>query len=395
VAEEQGTDERTQVFHGRAYDIAELSDGVRAFTGLTAAVMSADYRIMLVDEPEAFLHPPLTRKLGKRLTQLASDRGANVLASTHSPEFLMGCVQSGRGANVVRLTWRGGVATARLLPAAKLDALMKDPLLRSTGVLGALFHEGAIVCEADADRVFYAEINERLLAARAGGADGCLFLNAQNKQTIRRILRPLREMGIPAVAIVDLDILKGREDFRDLLKAAYVPPVFWEPWEEQRNKLHQKLRNEEYKAGGVYRTQGEVRRMAENLIESCAEYGLFIVPAGELECWLPELEVGGHGPEWLTAVFQKMGTDPTSATYQRPERGGVWRFMQAAARWIADPRRKGMADEVIPLDHLLPPPDESETSAQDADPAEPIEAAGSMEAAEAEPAGATPADATA
>ena len=383
VSEEQGTDERTQVFHGRAHDIAELSDGVRAFTGLTAAVMSADYRIMLIDEPEAFLHPPLTRKLGKRLTQLASDRGANVLASTHSPEFLMGCVQSGKSVNVVRLTWRAGVPTARLLPAAKLDALMKDPLLRSTGVLGALFHEGAIVCEADADRVFYAEINERLLAARAGGADGCLFLNAQNKQTIRRILRPLREMGIPAVAIVDLDILKGREDFRDLLKAGFVPPVFWEPWEEQRNKLHQKLRNEEYKDGGVYRTQGEVRRMAENLVESCAEYGLFIVPAGELECWLPELEVGGHGPEWLTAVFQKMGTDPTSDSYQHPERGGVWRFMQAAARWIADPRRKGMADEVIPIDHLLPPPEEER--------AEPVSEP--VSEPEPEPEAAAPADA--
>ncbi len=396
VAEEQGCDERTLAFHGRAYDIAELSDGVRAFTGLTAAVMSADYRIMLIDEPEAFLHPPLTRKLGKRLTQLASDRGANVLASTHSPEFLMGCVQSGKSVNVVRLTWRAGVATARLLSAAKLDALMKDPLLRSTGVLGALFHEGAIVCEADADRVFYAEINERLLAARAGGADGCLFLNAQNKQTIRRILRPLREMGIPAVALVDLDILKGREDFRDLMKACYVPPVFWEPWEEQRNKLHQKLRNEEYKAGGVYRTQGEVRRMAETLLEGCAEYGLFIVPAGELECWLPELEVGGHGPEWLTAVFQKMGTDPLSAEYQRPEKGGVWRFMQAAARWIADPRRKGMAEEVIPIDHLLPAPEDGD--APPADPTTAVEAvgaAGSMQPAEAEPADATPADATA
>jgi hypothetical protein len=80
------------------------------------------------------------------------------------------------------------------------------------------------------------------------------------------------------------------------------------------------------------------------------------VPPGELECWLPELEVGGHGPEWLTAVFQKMGTDPGEATYLRPVEGGVWRFMQQAARWIADPRRKGMRAEVIPLDHLLAPP---------------------------------------
>ncbi|HEV7586531.1 MAG TPA: AAA family ATPase [Longimicrobium sp.] len=356
AAEEQGDDERARAYHGRAHDIAQLSDGVRAFTGLTAAVMSADYRIMLVDEPEAFLHPPLARKLGKRLTQLASERGANVLASTHSPEFLMGCVQSGQRTNVVRLTWRRGVATARLLAADKLGVMMKDPLLRSTGVLGALFHEGAIVCEADADRVFYAEINERLLAARGGGADGCLFLNAQNKQTIRRIVRPLREMGIPAVAVVDLDILKGREDFRDLLKATYVPQVFWEPWEEQRARLQQKLKGEDWKSGGIYRTPREVRAAAKQLLGSCAEYGLFIVPVGELECWLPELEVGGHGPEWLTAVFQKMGMDPGAADYQRPGSGGVWRFMQAVAAWIADPRRKGMGEEVIPLDHLLPPP---------------------------------------
>ncbi|HYH82710.1 MAG TPA: AAA family ATPase [Longimicrobium sp.] len=358
VEEEQGEDDRAMAFLSRAHDVAQLSDGLRAFTGLTAAVMSADYRIMLVDEPEAFLHPPLARKLGKRLTQLASQRGANVLASTHSPEFLMGCVQSGHRVNVVRLTWRGGVPTARLLGAGKLDEMMKDPLLRSTGVLGALFHEGAIVCEADADRVFYSEINERLLAARAGGADGCLFLNAQNKQTIRRIVRPLRDMGIPAVAVTDLDILKGREDFRDLLKAAFVPQVFWEPWEEIRARIFQKMRGEDWKAGGIYRTPRDVRGMAELLLANCAEYGLFIVPPGELECWLPELEVGGHGPEWLTAVFQKMGTDPGSPEYQRPSEGGVWRFMQQVARWIADPRRKGMRDEVIPLDHLLAPPKE-------------------------------------
>ena len=64
--------------------------------------------------------------------------------------------------------------------------MMRDPLLRSTRGLGALFHEGAVVCEADADRVFYAEVKERLLAHRAGGADGVVFLNAQNNQTVRR-----------------------------------------------------------------------------------------------------------------------------------------------------------------------------------------------------------------
>jgi hypothetical protein len=51
--------------------------------------------------------------------------------------------------------------------------------------------------------------------------------------------------------------------------------------------------------------------------------------------------------------------DPGTAGYQRPSAGGVWRFMQSVAAWIADPRRKGMGEEVIPLDHLLAPPREA------------------------------------
>jgi len=359
-SEEQALDDRARAFHGAAMDIAEQSDGIKAFTGLTAAVLSDDYRIMLVDEPEAFLHPPLVRKLGNRLTQLAAERDANVLASTHSPDFLMGCVQSGKQVNIVRLTYRQGVPSATHLPAEKLQFLMRDPLLRSTGILGALFHEGAIVCEADADRVFYQEVNERLLASRRGGADGCVFLNAQNKQTIRRIIRPLREMGIPAAAVVDLDILKGKEDFRDLLGAAFVPKVFADAWEELRAFVQHKMRNEDFKEGGIYTLGRQARAQAELLLDSLAGFGVFIVPTGELECWLPALEVGGHGPEWLTQVFERMGTDAGDEEYLRPGDGDVWRFMQRVAAWIRDPLRRGMKGNAIPLDHLLPPPAEVE-----------------------------------
>jgi hypothetical protein len=64
TAEEQSFDIRARTFHGEAADIATLSDGVKAFTGIVCALMSSDYNVMLVDEPEAFLHPPLARKLG-------------------------------------------------------------------------------------------------------------------------------------------------------------------------------------------------------------------------------------------------------------------------------------------------------------------------------------------
>jgi hypothetical protein len=188
-------------FFDRAIPIIEMSDGVKAYTGILAAVLSSNLRVILRDEPDAFLHPPLAHRLGKTLTRVASERQGNLFASTHDPNFLWGCVQAGKPINIVRLTYRDQAATARLLSALQIGQIMSDPLLRSTRILESLFHEGAIVCEADADRAFYQEANQRLLGANRDDAADCMFLNAQNKQTLRRIIGPLRAMGIPAATI--------------------------------------------------------------------------------------------------------------------------------------------------------------------------------------------------
>jgi hypothetical protein len=63
------------------------------------------------------------------------------------------------------------------------------------------------VTESDNDRAFYSEIYYRL-AEKESGYPSLLFVNAQNKQTIRDIIEPLRAFGVPAAAIVDIDILK-------------------------------------------------------------------------------------------------------------------------------------------------------------------------------------------
>src|SRR5258705_12065737 len=104
---------------------------------------------------------------------------------------------------------------------------MRNPLLRSTGVLSGLFYEFVVVTESDADRAFYQEVNERLIQFRPEwGIPNCLFINAQNKQTIQTIIRPLRQLGIPARAVVDVDVLKeGGANWVNLLTSANVPAI--------------------------------------------------------------------------------------------------------------------------------------------------------------------------
>jgi hypothetical protein len=84
-----------------------------------------------------------------------------------------------------------------------------------------------VVTESDADRAYYEEINERLLRLKPDwGIPNCLFINAQNKQTIQTIVKPLRELGIPAAGIVDIDVIKdGGSVWTGLLASAFVPTL--------------------------------------------------------------------------------------------------------------------------------------------------------------------------
>ncbi|VEH68394.1 Predicted ATPase [Rodentibacter pneumotropicus] len=114
------------------------SDGVKAFIGIIISLIAGESDFILVDEPEAFLHPTLSYKLGKEITSiLNSDK--RLFVATHSADFLMGCVQSKVGINIVRLTYGIQGATARILTQDKLKPLMQNPLLRSIGVLMLFF----------------------------------------------------------------------------------------------------------------------------------------------------------------------------------------------------------------------------------------------------------------
>ncbi len=198
--EERGIHEEAVDFHAQALPIDQASDGVKAFTGMITEIIAGDPDILFIDEPEAFLHPALSNKLGQEISRASKQSGKRLFVSTHSPNFVMGCIQSKAPLNIVRLTYRDGVATARVLPNSDILKLMRNPLLRSTGVLNGLFYEFVVVTESDSDRAFYQEINERLLQYKPElEIPNCLFINAQNKQTVRLIIKPLREMGMVLV----------------------------------------------------------------------------------------------------------------------------------------------------------------------------------------------------
>ena len=103
--EERGIHEEALRFHMNAQLIDVASDGVKAFTGMISELIAGDPKIVLIDEPEAFLRPSLASKLGIEVSRAALKTDKRVFISTHSPYFVMGCIQSGAPVNIIRLTY--------------------------------------------------------------------------------------------------------------------------------------------------------------------------------------------------------------------------------------------------------------------------------------------------
>ena len=259
--------------------------------------------------------------------------------------------------NIIRLT-HSERSTARLLDSRTLRELALDPLLRSEATLSALFHEGAVVCEAASDRVLYQEVNERLLRygqSSGEGLDSCVFLNAQNWQTVARMIEPLRKVGVAAAAVLDADVLFGSE-LTQILKAAQVNQIDRMAWLQQRGALRKKIarrlkikdeKKVSLKSNVISQlTRGEARTF-KTLRTNMAEYGVFIVPVGELEDWFSYLGIKPPAKtkkaKWLRSTLDRLGVDPTHADYVRPSSKDIWRFMREVNQWILNPDREGIS----------------------------------------------------
>lgn len=337
--------EEAQKFFVKARSIQEASDGVQAYTGIMIAHFQPHIHTLMIDEPEAFLHPPLVRRLGSILSKGPEGRNRTMIAATHSPDFVMGCLSSGAKVNIIRVERRKGQSSAYLVDSEQLNMLTQRPLMRSGNVIAGLFHDGMVVTESDNDRAFYSEIYHRLKEENPD-LPTLHFVNAQNKQTIREILGPMRKFGVPVVGIPDIDIVKeGGTVWTEWLKASNFPTPQHQGLGNDRREVKNAFdaTSKDMKTdGGVEVLAGSDRQAAIDLFDRMADYGIFVVTRGELESWLPKLGGQLGKKDWVVNVLNKMGSDPNDPTYLKPGTTDVWEFLRRIAQWISNPHRKGM-----------------------------------------------------
>ena len=272
--------------------LQEQGDGMRSFASILLNTFTSSYPIVLIDEPEAFLHPPHARILGEMLSK-NNPEDRQLFISTHSDDFLKGLLDSDtQNVTIIRINRQNDINKISILQHDKIKKFWSNPILRYSNILSGLFHKKVIVCESDYDCLFYQAIMNAICELKNEIAPDILFTHCSGKSRIKHIVRSLKAIDVPVVAISDFDLLSKEAELKSLISA------FVENWEttiEKDIKIFYDSINakkscnndvwEQIKKIGKTWFRGDAFIAYENIEKFCKSIGLFIVPVGEMECF--------------------------------------------------------------------------------------------------------------
>ena len=336
-------DPRTAYPVMKKYPSIELQgDGFRSFVAVILSLLLSKNKVVLLDEPEAFLHPEQARRLGQWISDHTEAFPCQVVVATHNANFLSGLLSGSQPADIYRLNRNDDITSFTKITADATQALSKSPILSSQRVLEGIFARGVVVCEADSDRIIYNSV-----AIHEHSNQEILFIHAHNKQTVKSVVTLLNNASIPTVAIVDIDIMNSEaelsqtlqafnstEDMTEILALRTVVAGHIEELSEDEVLDKIKFKVEEFltqirgnehnlsgakgalnrirseatkwsqlKKGGLDYLDSPFKEQAEKIVADSSKHGLYIVSVGEVEGWM---DLGVRKNRWVIPALEEI-----------------------------------------------------------------------------------------
>jgi ABC-type cobalamin/Fe3+-siderophores transport system ATPase subunit len=287
-------------------------DGVKSFIGLALYLLTGKQKIVLIDEPEAFLHQSQAKTLGRWLAREAVEQDRQVILATHDRNIVLGLLAGDAPVSVFRLTRKGNDSGLHVLSQDQLTDVWSDPVLRYSNVLDGLFYNYVVICEADADCRFYAAVLDDL--AQEGEItikpDDVLFVPSGGKGRIPNIGQALSALGVQTFAVADFDVLKDKSKVRQIVESLGAD------WTTEMNTAYTNMagamnanngvRWDSAKEQGVSAVpQGTANQNACELLDGLQRRGVMIVRVGEMEGFDRTITPKSTG--WVSEMLSKDG----------------------------------------------------------------------------------------
>lgn len=184
---------------------------------------SPEMELLLFEEPEAFLHPPQQDVLDTSLRQLAAQSGGQVIAASHSPQFVS--YNTDNLADLARFRRVGGKTEIAQISKERLKEIFEDnqQIAQILGVAAGsaeleavrhflwlnpersslFFANAVLIVEGLSEQVL---INYLLKTGQLpSAAKGVLVLETLGKYNIHRFMNLLRELRIDHAVLHDMD----------------------------------------------------------------------------------------------------------------------------------------------------------------------------------------------
>ncbi|MER6811059.1 AAA family ATPase [Spirillospora sp. NPDC000708] len=320
-------------------------DGMKSLMGLLIPLVTGSCRILLIDEPEAFLHPPQAKILGKVLGEISAESGIQIFLATHDRNLLVGLLEAQAPVAVVRLDRKDNDTAVHQLKDQLVRELWDEPVLRYSNVLDGLFHRAVVLAESDGDCRFYAASLDGVTDPPFSPGD-IQFVPVGGKDGFGRVVRALRSVAVPLVVIADLDVLNDAKrtrifvemlggkwdhfkgDYEAATRQFHVPRtpktraevlelaarVLTEDPGKRYDKESERLLQaairadrspwQDLKEFGIRAFKGGVATVAaQDLLDKLESVGAVLVHEGELERLAPSVQ-RKKGPEWIVEALQ-------------------------------------------------------------------------------------------
>lgn len=298
-----------------ATQLRNEGDGFRSYVTILLTVMGASKPILLLDEPEAFLHPTYAMELGKQLGTMLAESNAlqNAFISTHSSYFLQGILDSAASdLSLIRLKRNGGKSTFNILDKDKIETL-KNRSDYSPQYIDALFSKKAILVEAPRDAIIYSAICDKF-----SEIENPIFVSTNGKDAFKGVKEFYTASGLPCRCICDFDIINDHDKFKNLMKAFSVDPEVRqralnaadELKKNYRDLAMQKTSNkkdiaplikERYKKDVFIDIPESLRQECRNSLHDLIRFGIYVLTTGELESLFEDsgIEHSHDSDDWL------------------------------------------------------------------------------------------------
>ena len=196
-------------------DISTEGDGLKAAAGLFLNILSIPKSIYLIDEPDVYLHPPQAYATAREMVNISN--GRQLFMATHNAHFVRGLLDTNSERVVlVRLDRSTDIQSAKVIDTEVFRGIDADPLVRFSNLLEAIFFPTSIVCENEADCLFYRNLCR--VVDPDGNDNEVFWLSAHGKQNIKKFVSLLRQLGLAVISLPDLDIINNQTNLRTLVR---------------------------------------------------------------------------------------------------------------------------------------------------------------------------------